>query len=411
MVDAVAMAAERAARIAYGRLLASVSKAFRDVAAAEDALSEAFLRALETWPVVGVPERPEAWLIAVARNRLTDGARRARVRIDAEPTLRAAMDEAMPPAATIPDHRLALMFACTHPAIDPSVRTPLMLQTVLGLDAARIASAFLVPPATMGQRLVRAKARIREAAARFEIPETDDLAERAEAVREAVYAAYGLGWEAGTDDATGARTLTREAIWLAEVLVEVLPDDPEARGLLALVLFLEGRAAARRDAAGAYVPLDRQDCRLWDDGLIGRAERELSRAARTRRPGRFQIEAAIQSAHTVAVRTGRDLSAAILLLHERLFETAPTLGNAIGVAAARLATGDAGGALADLEGLPAERTAAYQPWHAVRAHALERAGRPREASAAFRTAAGLSLDPAVRDHLVARARNLAPGSG
>ncbi len=228
------------------------------MAAAEDALADVFLAALETWPRRGVPDKPEAWLLTAARRRLIDGTRHARVEAGALPALLAAADEAQAVASidsVFPDERLKLLFICAHPAIDAVVRTPLMLQTVLGLDAARIASAFLVKPATMGQRLSRAKAKIRDAGIRFALPNAADLPPRLDAVLEAIYAAYGTGW----DDVAGAdprrRGLASEAIELGRLLRHLMPGEPEAQGLLALMLHCEARRKARRTAAAAYVPL------------------------------------------------------------------------------------------------------------------------------------------------------------
>ena len=189
---------ERVVRASYGRLVAFLAARSRDVAAAEDALADAFEAALVTWPRTGVPEKPEAWLLVTARGRLIDAARHARVHAEAVPSLLVASAEAEEMAESrleLPDERLKLMFVCAHPAIDANVHTPLMLQTVLGLDAARIAAAFLVQPAAMGQRLSRAKAKIRDARVAFELPSAADLPERLDAVLGAIYAAYGTGWE------------------------------------------------------------------------------------------------------------------------------------------------------------------------------------------------------------------------
>lgn len=246
-------AIEHAARDSYGRLVAFLAARSRDVAAAEDALADAFEAALETWPLCGVPQKPEAWLLTVARRRLIDNARHVRVQTDAAPTLRAAAEEAeeLATGMVFPDERLKLMFICAHPAIAAATRTPLMLQTVLGLDAARIASAFLARPTAMGQRLARAKAKIRDARIRFELPEAQELPARLDFVLEAIYAAYGSGW----DDAAGAdprrKGLAADAIDLGRLLLQHMPAAPEAQGLLALMLYCEARlgAGARRPAA------------------------------------------------------------------------------------------------------------------------------------------------------------------
>ncbi len=278
MADGARGTAEAVARAAYGRLVAYLAARSRDVAAAEDALAEAFAAALRVWPETGVPERPEAWLFTAARRQLIQAGRRQAVRGAAEPTLALLAEERQDRAPdAFPDERLKLLFVCAHPAIDPAARAPLMLQTVLGLDAARIASAFLVAPAAMGQRLVRAKTRIREAGIAFAVPEPEELPERLAAVLDAIYAAYGSGWEdaAGTD--ARRKGLTAEAIWLARLVTALLPGEPEARGLLALMLYCEARAAARRDAAR---PL-RAAVRAGRLALVARHDRRGR--ARTRR--------------------------------------------------------------------------------------------------------------------------------
>jgi len=395
-------AAELAARVSYGRLLAYLAAQSRDLTAAEDALGEAFVAALETWPRAGVPDKPEAWLLAVARRRLIDGARHARVEDVAAAALRIVVDRAEQEAsskALFPDERLKLLFVCAHPAIDPAARTPLMLQTVLGLDAARIASAFLVAPAAMGQRLVRVKAKIRDAGIRFEIPEPRELPSRLEAVLQAIYAAYGSAWEdvAGADPRR--QGLAEEAIWLGRLVTRLLPDEPEGRGLLALMLHCEARRWARRDAEGRYVPLTRQDVALWSQPLIEEAEEILAAASKAMKPSRFQLEAAIQSVHAQRAVTGHTDWEAIALLYEGLIRLAPTIGARVGSAAALAeAKGDDAG-LAALEAIPPEAVTGYQPYWALSAHLLKRLGRAAEAREAYARAIGLSEDPAVRDFL------------
>jgi predicted RNA polymerase sigma factor len=398
--------AELAARTAYGRLLAYLAAGWRDVASAEDALGDAFLAALETWPRAGVPDRPEAWLLTAARRRLVDGARHAKVQEAAAADLRIVIERAHEEASSVavfPDERLKLLFVCAHPAIDEAARTPLMLQTVLGLDAARIAAAFLVAPAAMSQRLVRVKAKIRDAGIRFELPERHDLPERLDAVIEAIYAAYGSGWEdvAGADPRR--RGLAAEAIWLGRLVTRLLPGEPEALGLLALMLHCEARRPARRDARGGYVPLTRQDVALWSRPMIDEAEEILSSAARAGRLGRFQLEAAIQSAHARRAVTGRTDWEAIALLYEGLLHRAPTIGARVGHAAALGEARGAGTGLTTLDALPPDAVGSYQPYWALRAHLLKSLGRTVEAKEAYARAIGLSEDPAAREFLVGQA--------
>ena len=396
-------AAELAARASYGRLLAYLAARWRDVARAEDALGDALLAALETWPRTGVPDNPVAWLLTAARRRLVDGARHAGVAAAAEADLKIMLDErADASPAAFPDERLALLFVCAHPAIDEAARTPLMLQTVLGLDAARIASAFLVAPATMSQRLVRVKAKIREAGIRFEIPAPGELTARLDAVLEAIYAAYGSGWEdvAGADPRRHG--LAEEAIWLGRLVARLRPDEPEAQGLLALMLHCEARRAARRDAAGAYVPLGFQDLRRWSRPMIEEAEEVLAGAARLKAAGRFQLEAAIQSVHAQRVRTGETDWEAVTLLYEGLLRHAPTMGARVAHAAALGEARDAEAGLAALDAIPPDEVATYQPYWALRGHVLKALGRAAEAGEAYDRAIGLSEDPAVRAFLLGR---------
>jgi len=397
-------AVEAVARDSYGRLVSFLAARSRDVAAAEDALGEAFLAALHAWPRDGVPDKPDAWLFTAARRQLIDRARRGAVRADAVPPLRLLADElgAVSANADIPDERLRLLFVCAHPAIAAEVHTPLMLQTVLGLDAARVASAFCVAPATMGQRLARAKAKIRLAGISFEVPGPGELPTRLEAVLDAIYAAYGLGW----DDVAGAdprrRDLGTEAIWLARVVTHLLPAEPEGRGLLALMLHCEARRLARRGPDGAFVPLSEQDVALWSRSMIDEAERELAAAATHGAVGRFQLEAAIQSVHAQRATTGRTDWEVLALLYEGLTRHSNALGARVGRAAALgNARGPAAG-LAALDTVAAPSVAAYQPYWAVRAHLLGELGKTEAADEAYARAIGLSEDPDVRAFLLRR---------
>jgi RNA polymerase sigma-70 factor (ECF subfamily) len=379
--------AETVARRSYGKLVAFLAAHRGDVAAAEDALAEAFAAALTDWPASGIPRNPEAWLMAVARRRLIDGARRRRTRGDATDHLRLLAEElgeAMDETA-IPDNRLALMFACAHPAIDPAVRAPLILQTILGFDAVAIASAFLVSPATMGQRLVRAKHKIRHAGIPLCVPERAEMPERLDAVLTAIYAAFAGGWQ----DAA-RRNLAEEALWLGRLVVLLLPEEPEALGLLALMLHAEARCAARRDAAGAYVPLDRQDTALWDMHMVEEAETLLLRASAAGVIGRYQLEAAVQSAHAARRLTGQSDWAAIERLYDALsaITDSPVVANNRAIAIAE--TRGAAEGLARLEELAMDRRLAdYQPYWAARAELLARTGQTDAANLAYQRAIGL----------------------
>jgi RNA polymerase sigma-70 factor (ECF subfamily) len=403
-------AVERAARESYGRLLAFLSARSRDIAAAEDALSEAFGAALGAWPASGIPASPEAWLLTAARRRLTDAARRRQVREQAMPDLLLAAEEAEARAADpsgLGDERLKLLFVSAHPDIDAAIRTPLMLQTVLGLDAARIASVFCISPAAMARRLTRAKDRIRRQHIPFEVPAADELAPRLDAVLEAIYAAYGSGWDDVAGGNPSLRGLTGEALYLGRLVVRLLPGEPEARGLLALMLHCEARRAARRNERGAYVPLAEQDCLLWSPPLVEAAEEELARASLSARIGRFQLEAAIQSVHASRAVTGRTDWEAVALLYEGLVRLAPTVGALVGRAAAVAEARGPQTGLALLQELPKAAVGTYQSYWALTAHLLARLGRSAEAADAYRSAIGLCDDPAMRAYLLERVAALA----
>jgi RNA polymerase sigma-70 factor (ECF subfamily) len=406
-----ARAAERVARESYGRLVAFLAARTRDVAGAEDALSEAFAAALRMWPADGVPDNPDAWLLTVARRRQTDSIRRRQTRNAGEEHLTLMADELEAAAADgeiIPDRRLALMFACAHPAIEKGMRAPLILQTILGLTAEDISAAFLIPPATMGQRLVRAKTRIRDAGIPFGIPEKEDLGERLQAVLDAIYAAYAKGWNEIGD--VGVPEVADEAIWLGRLLVSLMPEEPEARGMLALMLYAEARRGARRDADGAYVPLELQDVSLWDTSQIAIAEQMLRQASADGPTGRYQLEAAIQSAHTARRITGDDNWGVVVQLYDHLLALTRSpvvaLNRAVAVAEAS-GPEDALQAMAPLTN--DKRMLAYQPYWAARGHLLARTDNAGDAAEAFRVAIGLTTDEAVRVYLQAQLAGLHDG--
>ena len=395
---------ERVARESYGRLVAYLSVHTHDLASAEDALSNALVSALSHWPQDGVPQNPEAWLLTAARHSLIDAIRHQRVVLESEPAVKLLKEDALETivAAECPDERLKLLFVCAHPAIDPAMHTPLMLQTVLGLDAVRIAHAFLISPKTMGQRLVRAKTKIRDGGIQFEIPQEGELPQRLDAVLEAIYAAFGIGWDdmAGVDQR--GRDLAEEAIWLARVLLQLMPSEAEVSALLALMLHCEARRAARRAPDGRYVPLSEQDAKQWSTPLIEEAERHLVEASSRGRAGRFQLEAAIQSVHAERARSGRTEWPAVMFFYEQLIRLSPTIGTRTGYAAA---VGEAKGpeaGLAVLHGIDPDDVSAYQPYWAVRSHLLQRLGKTSEAKDAYDRAIGLAEDPAVKEFLLQR---------
>ena len=411
-----------AARDSYGRLLALLAAAASDLAAAEDALGDAFEQALRTWPSQGVPGNPDAWLLTVARNRLRDQWKSARVQravpLEAGWDVLAHIDDI--DVDSVPDRRLELMLVCAHPAIERAVRTPLMLNTVLGFTARQVGQAFSVPPSTMATRLVRAKKRIKAAGIPFRIPDRADLPARMTSVLEAVYGAYVIDWATGPQD----RQLPSEALHLAEVLTSLVPGDPEARGLAALIELSAARAPARAGAGGRFVPLADQDPSLWNPHLISRAHEHLRAAHARGQLGRFQLEAAIQAVHCARNHGARNHGArndgarndgaqgrddttdwpALLALHRVLHAVAPSLGSGVALAAVTAEVDGPAAGLATLDAVEEEAgqdARRFQPAKATRAHLLDRLGR-KEAVAAYESAISLTHDIAERQYLEQR---------
>jgi len=394
-------AAAVAARDSYGRLLALLSASTSDLASAEDALADAFERALRTWPDQGIPGCPDGWLLTVARNRLRDRWKSAQWRrtgpLDTERDAPVHLDGFDVDA--IPDRRLELMLVCAHPAIERAVHTPLMLNTVLGFTADQVGRAFSVPASTMATRLVRAKRRIKAARIPFRIPDRSDLPGRMAPVLEAVYGAYVIDWAT-----TGpqARQVPTEALHLAEVLTTLVPDDPEAQGLAALVHLSSARLPARLDGDGRFVPLAEQDPSRWNDRLIHRAHEHLRAAHARGQVGRFQLEAAVQAVHCARRQTDTTDWPALLDLHRALHAVAPSLGGAVAFAVAMAEVEGPVAGLAQLDkllGVAGDRAQRFQPARAVRAHLLELLGQHAEAAAAYDSAIDLTHDPAEREYL------------
>ena len=393
--DEARVLAERTARASYGRLLAILAAPTRDIEMAEDCLADSFEQALRSWPETGVPANPEGWLLAVARNRQRDVLRSAAHRTVvplSEPVERratAVIEEIDPDA--IPDRRLALLFVCAHPAIDAMVRTPLMLQTVLGFDARSIARAFALPEPTLAKRLVRAKHRIRDAGIPFSIPDRSSIAPRLTPVLEAIYGAYAIDWH----------SFAVEAHYLAITLAELMPDEPEALGLAALLSLSLSRAAARR-SDDEFVPLEEQDTAQWDRALIAQGERFLQRASALHLLGRFQLEAAIQSVHCARASSGFTDWAALLKLYTALVALAPTLGAHVALAATTGRVEGPARGLAELDAISDPAVQRFQPAWATRAHLLAEMGSAEQAEQAYRKAISLTTEPAVRHYLERR---------
>ena len=400
--------AEELARTVYGRLLAILAARDSDIALAEDCLADAFVQALQSWPSVGIPGNPEGWLLTVARNRQRDRQRSAVYRqeeslaaVQGTPEM-AALENLDPEA--IPDRRLALLFVCAHPAIDPAVRTPLMLQAVLGFEARQIAQAFAMPPSAMAQRLVRAKRRIRESRIPFVVPERSQMEPRLVPVLEAIYGAYAIDFPlvAGM---VARESLAAESQYLAATLADLLPDEPEVLGLAALLSLSLARHPAR-GADDQFVPLSEQDVTRWDRQLIALGEAYLRRAKRRQRVGRFQLEAALQSVHCARATTGVTDWQALKRLHAALLNLAPTLGAQVAHAAAVGQVDGAEAGLAALDAIADPAVARFQPALATRAHLLAAAGKLAAARQAFDRAVALTTSPAARKYLEQKASAL-----
>lgn len=389
--------AEAIARDAYGKLVACLATETRNIAAAEDALSEAFTAALRHWADGPVPDNPEGWLLGVARRRLIDQGRRRRTR-EAYAAQNPAEEaiEAMPDT-DIPERRLELMFACANPAIDQAIHAPLMLQTVLGLSVEAIAQAMLLQPATLAQRLVRAKSKIRDAGIPFRIPDPEERSGRFPALLDALYVAYGAGWEDVAGGADPIKGHASEAIWLARLVVRLAPSEPEALGLLALMLHAEARRGARFSPDGAYAPVEEQDVAAWDSAMIAEAEQHLARAAAFNVLGRFQLEAAIQSALAQRLRGCPVAWEAIVRFSDRLVSITRSPAAIVNHAAALLKIGEPAVAMQAIAIAAQDpRVARYQPYWATRAVTLKALGLSQDAESARVIAIDLCADPAVK---------------
>lgn len=387
---------ERVARASYGRLLALLAAQTGDIPLAEDALADAFEQALRRWPESGTPDNPDGWLVTVARNRVRDAVKSAARRTStALGAIEVPMFDNLDLDA-IPDKRLELMFVCAHPAIDPAVRTPLMLHTVLGFQATQIASAFAMPAAAMAQRLVRAKRRIRDARIPFTVPTRQDMPSRLPAVLEAVYGAYAIDWLVSGEMVR--ESLAAEALYLAATLAELLEDEPETYGLVALIALSLSRVDARM-VGGRHVPLDEQDTSQWNHALIAQGEASLRQAHSLGSIGRFQLEAAIQSVHCARTTTGVTDWATLRKLYKALITIAPSLGAHVSLAAviARIDGPEAG--LTELDAIDEPAVQLFQPAWATRAHLLAASGRRGEAASAFEKAISLTTDASLREHL------------